>query len=139
MNLVVENAGAERAYLVTFENGVKAIKASVVASSSKINVMQEIPYDEFNGISHSVVNYVMRTGETLILEDASNKMPFSNDDYISENEIKSVVCLPLKHVGVGFAYLYLENRFLTRAFAQERIEILQVMATRPPSHYKMPC
>lgn len=130
MNLVVENAGAERAYLVTFENGVKAIKASVDVSSSEINVMQEIPYDEFNGISHSVVNYVMRTGETLVLEDASNKMPFSNDDYISENEIKSVVCLPLKHAGAGFAYLYLENRFLTGAFTQERIEILQVMATQ---------
>lgn len=130
MNLVVENAGAERAFLVTSENGSKVIKASVDVSSNEITVLQDIPYDEFNNISHSILNYVMRTGETLVLEDASNKMPFSNDDYISDNEIKSVVCLPLKHGGVGFAYLYLENKFLTGAFTRERVEILQVMATQ---------
>ncbi|HSI77904.1 MAG TPA: adenylate/guanylate cyclase domain-containing protein [Lunatimonas sp.] len=130
MNLVVENAGAERAFLVTFENGIKVIKASVDVSSNEINVMQYIPYNEFIDISHPVVNYVMRTGETLVLEDASHKTPFSNDDYIMRNEIKSVVCLPLKHAGVDFAYLYLENKLLTGAFTQERIEILQVMATQ---------
>lgn len=130
MNLVIENAGAERAFLVTSENGSKFIKASVDISGNEINVMQDIPYDQFMAISHSVINYVVRTGETLVLEDASSKLPFSNDEYILENEIKSVVCLPLKHAAVEFAYLYLENRFLTGAFSRERIEILQVMATQ---------
>lgn len=130
MNLVVENAGAERAYLVTAENGNKVIKASVDISENRIDVMQDVPYDQFMDISHSVVNYVMRTGETLVLEDASSKMPFSNDDYIMDKEVKSVACLPLKHAGSRFAFLYLENRFLTGAFTRERIEILQVMATQ---------
>lgn len=130
MNLVTENAGAERAFLVTTENNRKVIKASLDVSNNKIQVFQDLPYDQFEEISHSVINHVMRTGETLVLEDASTRFPYSNDEYIFNHKIKSVVCLPLKHAGVGFAYLYLENKLLAGAFTKERIEILQVMATQ---------
>ncbi|MCL6259022.1 AAA family ATPase [Aquiflexum sp. TKW24L] len=130
MQLVTENAGAERAFLVTKEKSKKLIKASLDISNNEIKVMQDVPFDQFEEISHSVVNYVMRTGETLVLDDAGTKLPYSNDEYIIRNKIKSVVCLPLKHAGEGFAYLYLENRLLSGAFTQERIEILQVMASQ---------
>lgn len=130
MKLVTENAGAERAFLVTREKDRKVIKASLDISNNEIQVLQDISFDTFDEISHSVVNYVMRTGETLVLEDASARLPYSNDEYILRNKIKSVVCLPLKHAGEGFAYLYLENRLLSGAFTKERIEILQVMATQ---------
>ncbi len=130
MKLVTENAGAERAFLVTKEKDKKIIKASLDISNNEIQVMQDLPFDQFIEISHSVLNYVIRTGETLVLEDASAKLPYSNDEYIIRNKIKSVVCLPLNHAGVGFAYLYLENRLLSGAFTKERIEILQVMATQ---------
>ena len=130
MNLLTENAGADRAFLVTKEKDKKVIKASLDISNNEIQVLQDLPFDQFEDISHSVVNYVMRTGETLVLEDAGAKLPYSNDEHILRNKIKSVVCLPLKHAGQGFAYLYLENRLLSGAFTQERIEILQVMATQ---------
>lgn len=130
MKLVTENAGAERAFLVTKDKDRKVIKASLDISKNEIRVLQDDPFDQFEEISHSVVNYVIRTGETLVLEDASAKLPYSNDEYILRNKIKSVVCLPLKHAGEGFAYLYLENRLLSGAFTKERIEILQVMATQ---------
>lgn len=130
MKLVTENAGAERAFLVTKEKDKKVIKASLDISNNEIRVLQDDPFDQFEEISHSVVNYVIRTGETLVLEDASAKLPYSNDEYILRNKIKSVVCLPLKHAGEGFAYLYLENGLLSGAFTKERIEILQVMATQ---------
>jgi len=130
MELVSENAGADRAFLITNEKDKKVIKASIDNSSNEIEVLQNIPYDEFEGISHSVVNYVIRSEETLVLEDASKTLPYSNDDYISRNKVKSIICIPQKHSGVGFSYLYLENRLLAGAFTKERIEILQVMATQ---------
>jgi len=130
MKLVSENAGADRAFLITVEQGEKVIKASIDNASNEIEVLQNIPFDEFEEISHSVVNFVIRSEETLVLEDASKTLPYSNEDYIQRNKIKSVICIPQKHAGVGFAYLYLENSLLTGAFTKERIEILQVMATQ---------
>ncbi|MEB2775125.1 adenylate/guanylate cyclase domain-containing protein [Algoriphagus sp. D3-2-R+10] len=130
MQLVSENAGADRAFLITIEKDSKLIKASIDNSTNEIQVLQNIPYDEFEEISHSVINYVLRSGETLVLEDATKTLPYSDEGYISENKIKSILCIPQKHSGVGFSLLYLENRLLSGAFTKERIEILQVMATQ---------
>lgn len=130
MQLVSENAGADRAFLITIEKDKKLIKASIDNSTNEIEVMQNISYDEFEEISHSVINYVLRSGETLVLEDATKTSPYSDEDYISANNIKSILCIPQKYSGVGFSLLYLENSSLSGAFTKERIEILQVMATQ---------
>lgn len=130
MQLVSENAGADRAFLITIEKEKKLIKASIDNSTNEIEVMQNISYDEFEEISHSVINYVLRSGETLVLDDATNTLPYSDEEYISTNKVKSILCIPQKHSGVGFSLLYLENSSLSGAFTKERIEILQVMATQ---------
>lgn len=130
MNLVAENAGAERAFLIIQEKDKKIIKASVDKSLNEIEVLQNILFGSYGLISHSAVNRVAQTGEVLVLEDATTIVPFANEEYILKNEIKSIVCLPLKHAGTPFAYLYLENKFLAGAFTPERVEILQVMATQ---------
>lgn len=130
MNLVAENAGAERAFLILRENGKLSIKASVDASGKEVKVLQEIDFDDYQMISHAVINSVIRSGEILVLENASETMPFAHEIYISKNEIKSIVCIPLKQVGEAFAFLYLENNLIAGAFTKERIEILQVMATQ---------
>jgi predicted ATPase len=130
MQLVSENAGADRAFLITSEKEKKLIKASIDNSTNEIEVMQNISYDEFEEISHSVINYVLRSGETLVLDDATKTLPYSDEEYISANKIKSILCIPQKHSGVGFSLLYLENSLLSGAFTKERVEILQVMATQ---------
>jgi predicted ATPase/class 3 adenylate cyclase/GAF domain-containing protein len=130
MNLVTENAGAERAFLITQEKDKKVIKAYVDNSNNEIEISPNILFETYNEISHSAVNYVAQSGEVLVLADATSAVPFLNDDYIIKNKIKSIVCLPLKHAGISFAYLYLENKLLSGAFTPERVEILQVMATQ---------
>ncbi len=130
MNLLTENAGAERAFLIIKENGKLSIKASVDASGKEVKVLQEIDFEKYQSISHSVINSVIRSGEILVLDNASETMPYAHENYISKNEIKSIVCIPLKQVGEAFAFLYLENNLIAGAFTKERIEILQVMATQ---------
>jgi predicted ATPase/class 3 adenylate cyclase len=130
MKLVTENAGAERAFLVIKERGKMIIKASLDLSINEIDILSNHPLEGFVPISHSVVNYVARTGEVLVLEDATTLMPFSSDAHVLKNDTKSIICLPLKHAGTPFAYLYLENRFISGAFTPARVEILQVIATQ---------
>lgn len=130
MNLVAENAGAERAFLLVHENRKLVLKASVEKSLNEVNVLQNLPFESLDSISHSVINYVIRGGETLVLDDATERQPFANDPYIINNEVKSIVCVPLRHGGESFAYLYLENKQINGAFTRERIEIIQVMAAQ---------
>ena len=130
MNLLAENAGAERAFLISLENNRKLIKASIEKSTNQIKVMQDIPFEEFEEISTSVVNFVARNGEILVLDDANLILPYANDNYIFKNAVKSIVCIPLKHGKTSFAFLYLENRHLSGAFSKDRLEIIHIMATQ---------
>jgi predicted ATPase/class 3 adenylate cyclase len=130
MNLLAENAGAERAFLISLENNKKIIKASIEKSTNQITVMQDILFEEFEEISTSVVNFVARNSEILVLDDANLILPYANDNYIFKNAVKSIVCIPLKHGKISFAFLYLENRHLSGAFSKDRLEILHIMATQ---------
>jgi len=130
MNLVAETAGAERAFLIIEEKDTRIIKASVDKSLNNIEVLLDLPYKDYADLSHSVVNQVARTGDTLVLQDATEMMPYANEDYILRNQVKSIVCHPLKHAGNAFAYLYLENKLVPGAFTKERVEIIQVIAVQ---------
>ncbi len=130
MNLIAENAGAERAFLIFEEHGNKLIQASVDKATNTIEVLHHIPYKDYSSISHTVINHVARTGETLVLHNATDKIPFSTDEYIVRHQVQSIICHPLKQTGTTFAYLYLENKLVPGAFTKERVEIIQVIATQ---------
>lgn len=127
MNLVVENAGAQNAYLIVRENDQLYIRASVTNSGEKIEVLQDIAYEQFENLSHSVINHVIRTDEIVVLGEALQVRPYANDPYIIESAARSIACLPLIYGQTGFAYLYLENNLVGGAFTEERVEILKVM------------
>jgi GAF domain-containing protein len=52
----------------------------------------------------SIINYVVRTHETVILEDAQNSR--SADDYINRQKPRSILCLPLINQGKLTGVLY---------------------------------
>ncbi len=43
----------------------------------------------------SIINYVARTQESMVLNDATQEGNFTNDPYIKENQPKSISCVPL--------------------------------------------
>ena len=43
----------------------------------------------------TVLNYVLRTGEIVILNEAGTKLPFAADPYIRQHGAGSILCLPL--------------------------------------------
>jgi PAS domain S-box-containing protein len=78
----------------------------------------------------SVLQYVLRTRENLVLEEAATEPPFAADPYIRHHQARSILCLPLitqtKLIGV----LYLENNLTTRVFAAARIAVLRLLASQ---------
>jgi serine/threonine protein kinase len=78
----------------------------------------------------SIVRYVVRTRESVILDDASRPNIFSEDDYLRGRPAKSILCLPLIKQGRLTALLYLENTPSSYAFAPDRIAILELLAAQ---------
>ena len=66
----------------------------------------------------SLVRYVIRTHERVIVDDASRPNLFSDDDYLRGRQAKSILCLPLIKQGRLTGQLYLENTLTTHAFTR---------------------
>src|SRR6202008_232394 len=74
--------------------------------------------------------YVIRTRETVILEDALSQNPFSADPYIVQRRPRSILTLPLINQGKLVSILYLENNLAPHVFTPDRITVLKVLATQ---------
>jgi GAF domain-containing protein len=69
----------------------------------------------------TLVNYVRRCQERVLLDDARRSNPFSADDYLTRRQPKSVLYLPLMRRSELIGVLYMENNLATRAFTPERV------------------
>ena len=78
----------------------------------------------------SVLRYVVRTQESVILDDAAVQGPFSVDPYICQNQVRSSLCLPLINQTKLIGVLYLENNLTSRVFVPSRIAVLKLLASQ---------
>ncbi|HAX77269.1 MAG TPA: serine/threonine protein kinase [Cyanobacteria bacterium UBA11372] len=130
IQVAIENAGAEKAFLILSNAGNLAIEAAGVSGTKAATVLQSIPLEQSQDIPVSLINYVYRTSEALVLDDASAENMFSADPYIIGTEPKSVLCTPIINQGQLLGILYLENNLTTRAFTPDRLELLKILSAQ---------
>jgi PAS domain S-box-containing protein len=78
----------------------------------------------------SVLYHVLRTQESVILDDAAAEPPFAADVYVRQRQARSILCLPLIAQTRLIGVLYLENNLTTRAFAAARVAMLKLLASQ---------
>ena len=81
-------------------------------------------------LPESIVHYVVRTQESVILDDASARNPFSTDSYIPQHRARSILCLPLINQAKLIGVLYLENNLTSHVFTPTRIAVLKLLASQ---------
>lgn len=128
MEIVIENAGAQKGYLIMRDGAELRIQAHSAMGSDAAAVMQGIPVVGSGLLPESVVQYVERSRESILLHDAGQVERFSSDPYIRMASPQSVLCMPIVHQGKLLAIFYMENNLSTGAFTQERIELLRVLS-----------
>jgi signal transduction histidine kinase len=130
IQIVIENAGAQRGLFILVEDGELLLQAEGSVGKSEVAVLQSAPISESETLPRTLVNYVARTRESVILNDAPSEGRFTADPYISQSQPRSVLCVPVINQGQLIGILYLENALTPNAFTPGRIEILQVLAAQ---------
>ncbi len=76
----------------------------------------------------SMVNFVARKKEQLLINEISQDRVFNRDPYFQKNKPQSVWVIPLiiHHELKGI--LYLENKIIRNAFTQHRVNLLQLLS-----------
>ncbi|NQE32587.1 hybrid sensor histidine kinase/response regulator [Microcoleus asticus] len=129
MKIAIENAGAQSGIFILEKAGNLLIEAYGTVES-EVEVLQTIPVEKSQKIPISLINYVARTQENVVLNDASCEGTFTADTYIVNQKPKSVLCTPIVHQGKLTGIFYLENNLTTGAFTPDRLEVLQLLSSQ---------
>ena len=135
MRIVLENAGAQTGWLLLEAQGHWTIEAEGMVDSEDVTVLQAIPVQPNDSactapIPWAIVQYVIRTGEPIVLNDASQEGNFTDDLCILKRKTRSVLCSPLLKQGKLTGILYLENNLTSGAFTADRLEVLKMLSSQ---------
>lgn len=129
MRIVIENAGAEKGFFLLNKNGKYVIEAEGNVSQLEATVLQSLEATEAR-LPLSIINFVIHTKETVVLDDATEANKFVKDPYIVSHQPRSILCMPLLNQGALSGVLYLENNLAPKAFTKDRIELLKLLSSQ---------
>src|ERR1700694_1342639 len=130
LRIAVEHAGAERGLLILFPSDEPRIAAEATTGRGQVEVTLRQTAVSPAVLPESVLHTVIRTRESVILDDALAHNPFSADAYICQKHARSVLCLPLVKQAKLIGVLYLENNLASHAFTPARISVVELLASQ---------
>jgi len=129
MRIVIENAGAQSGSLILQKEDVFVVEVQVSVATDTISVGLESPLEAAPDLPVSVIKYVARTGDPVVLADPALDDRFMSDPYIVANHPRSILSLAMSHQGRLIGILYLENNAARDAFSEARLELLSLLAS----------
>jgi predicted ATPase/signal transduction histidine kinase/tRNA A-37 threonylcarbamoyl transferase component Bud32 len=130
LKIAIENAGAEKSYLILEKEGQMVVEGTASIDNNEVVLLHSIPIETSHKLPLSLLNYVVRTQKYVVLNDASQEGIFTRDSYIVNAQPKSVLCMPVVHKKKLIGLLYLENNLTTSAFTPDRLEVLTVLCSQ---------
>jgi sigma-B regulation protein RsbU (phosphoserine phosphatase) len=112
MNLSIEAVGASRGVLMTIEDGQLQVRASKGAGIR---------------ISSHVRDLVMNSKRSLLVHDALRDQALGARMSIVQDQIRSMLAVPLQTAERVIGLIYLDSPFLVKEFTKEDLSLLTVM------------
>lgn len=125
MDAIIQLTGAERGYLVLFDE-----LTSELETAAARNVDQQTIQGRSMEISRSVVRRVATEGLPLLTDNAQADSRFSSHQSVIGFRLRSIMCTPLRARNRIIGAIYVDNRLLSAAFAQEDLDLLVAFANQ---------
>nr|WP_275976800.1 AAA family ATPase [Polyangium aurulentum] len=136
LRIVLEAAGAEKGCLIRprlrdhGSDWAVEVEAMVGGADRKIEVRHGHEEICSADMPEAILNYVKRTREQVLLDDATTDPRFSGSSYIARQRPKSVLCLPLMRQSEFMGAVYLENNLTAGAFTPDRLLVLGILVSQ---------
>jgi signal transduction histidine kinase len=137
----IEVTGAERGFLMLLENPMKldhrlydpvitphphkkpTMEFRVARSAAKKDLTQE----NFK-ISMTIANRVAESGQSAWVRDAQAEQRLKTADSITNLDLRTILCMPLKEDQIVTGIIYVDSRFVMRTFTEEDVIMFQALA-----------
>ncbi|HET6215436.1 MAG TPA: PAS domain-containing protein, partial [Acidobacteriaceae bacterium] len=130
MRIAVEHAGAERCLLILLRGDEPRIEADAVTGHGTVEVTVRQTVITPLDLPKSALQYMIRTRERVVLDDASVRNLYSEDQYLRQKRPRSVLCLPIVNQTKLVGAFYLENNLTPCAFTSDRLAVLELLASQ---------
>lgn len=130
MRILVENAGAQRGVLLLLRDGRLVVEAEHHIGEAAVHVLGAAPLEGRSDLPRSVITYVARTRETVLLDDRAIDGPFGRDPCFARAAPRSSLAAPIVYKGRLAGILYLENDLTRSAFTPDRVELLRLLSAQ---------
>jgi PAS domain S-box-containing protein len=130
MVIAVEHAGAERGLLILPHGEELRIAAEARTGRDGVEVEVQDALVTPLDLPDSLLHYVIRTQESVILDDGSTQNLFWQDEYVRQQRPRSILCLPLVKQTKLMGILYLENNLAPGVFTSSRFALLELLASQ---------
>ncbi len=132
MQVVLENAGAQKGALILDKNDTLFIEAIATVDEKKYTqpTLQLSLLEESTEVPISIINYVKNSQECLVIYDATKDISIMGDSYILKEKPLSLLCFPILHQGELIGLMYLEHRLISGAFTSDRVELLNLLCSQ---------
>ncbi|WP_246073117.1 AAA family ATPase [Paenibacillus dokdonensis] len=128
LRIMLQSAGADYGALV-FMNQERWVVEGY--GTAKETHLESVPLEEAGHIvSTAIIGYAARTKEEVVLYDAAHGGLFMRNPYVKDNELKSVLCLPVMHQNKLICLLYMENKLSAGVFTPERMDVLRILCSQ---------
>ncbi|MEG3843843.1 AAA family ATPase, partial [Microcoleus sp. herbarium14] len=130
LHIILENAGAQTGCILLEQSGYLFVEVSD-SDQQDYAILEELqPIKKNCKVPLSIVNYVAKTQEPLVLIDASKETLYQFDSYIQKTQPKSILCAPIIYQGKSLGIVYLENNLAAGAFTPEGLTILEMLTAQ---------
>ena len=127
MNIVLENAGADKGALILQNTGTWEVAAFCEGGACHLCLSS---LDGADTLPMSIIRTVQRTQQTIVLNRVEKDAHFSRDADLKQQQPKSLCCTPILNQGRLIGILYLENNLSEEAFTQDRVEVLNLLCSQ---------
>jgi protein kinase len=130
MRILLENAGAQMGCLLLPSSTISEdlsgnLQIAIYISGDRVNVFPTESLDCV--LPESILHYVARSRESIVLDRAAYSVDFTQDPYIQSVQPMSILCYPLINQGDLVGIVYMENQYTANVFTSDRIEFLQLI------------
>ncbi len=131
IQLILENSGAQRAFLLLNTDNQLKIDAFAQIHPDTVRILEGIPLEKAgNKLAKSIVYYAFLSNKTIILDNAAADSRFLYDSYISETRPVSILSMPVIGKKKIQGVLYLENNLMSGAFTKQHLRVLEILISQ---------
>jgi signal transduction histidine kinase len=145
MDAVISLTGAERGFLVLFEESAEhpstspmlfapAVFPTGLPDEIQVRAARNFEHETLEKkdleVSRTVIRAVLESGEGIVTTDAQSDPRFAGQDSIVFYSLRAILCAPLKSHGRIVGVIYADNRAISGVFTRADLDLLSAFAVQ---------